>query len=125
MPNLPRGTLSTELVEDVQRTERLAVIGAAMDEVIGPDVVATLWSEADAGSVIDPKPPLLWLFRWHLEPLPPPYPFDTAVADLPANASQQRHNATVAVTTVLPHQLDHVRHKSILIFPAPWLIFLR
>ena len=43
-----RQAFAAELIQDVQRPERLAVIGSAMDKVIGSDVVATLRSEADA-----------------------------------------------------------------------------
>ncbi len=36
-----------ELVEDVQCAERLAIIRAAMDEVVAPDMVPIFWSETD------------------------------------------------------------------------------
>ena len=103
-------------LEDFQR------LCAAMDKVVAPDMVAVLRPEADAGSVVQPEPCLLRLFRWHLQPLPFPQPFDTAIADLPACVSQQCSNTAVAVAAVLPGQLDHVGHKPILVFPASWLI---
>ena len=37
-----------ELIEDVQRAERLAIIRAAMDRVIAPDMFAIFWPETDA-----------------------------------------------------------------------------
>ncbi|MDE0110690.1 MAG: hypothetical protein OXN84_00145 [Albidovulum sp.] len=40
--------LSRELVHDGEETERLAVMGAFLDEVIGPDLVAMPWTQPDA-----------------------------------------------------------------------------
>ena len=45
--------------------------GAALDEVIGPDMVWMLGSKPDARSVIQPEPAFLRLFGWNLQPLLP------------------------------------------------------
>ena len=41
--------------------------GLAFDEVVGPDVVRTLWPETDAGPVLQPEPVPLWLRLWNLQ----------------------------------------------------------
>ena len=43
----------------------------------------------------------------------PPQALDTLVVDLPASVSQQRSNPTIAVSTVLAGQLDHIRNQSV------------
>lgn len=61
-------------------------------------------------------PPLL---VWHLQPLPLPQPLDALVIDLPARLAQQGRNAAIAVTTILPGQLDHVGDETLLVSSAP------
>ena len=34
---------STVLIDDVERAERFPVVSAAMDKVVTPDMIATLW----------------------------------------------------------------------------------
>ncbi len=43
-----------ELVEDVEHTDLAPVVGAVLDEVVGPDVIAVLGPEPDAGAVVQP-----------------------------------------------------------------------
>jgi hypothetical protein len=54
-------------------------MGSILDEIIGPDVVGSLWPEPDAGAVIEPETALLWLFPRDFEPLAPPDPLDPLV----------------------------------------------
>ncbi len=49
-----RQALAAELVEDVQRPECLPVIGAAMSEVVAPDMVAMLRPQPDTRPVVHP-----------------------------------------------------------------------
>src|SRR6056297_3999641 len=55
--------LPSELVDDVQHAELPAVVGAVLDEVIGPDMVGPLGSEPHAGAAVQPQTPLLRLLR--------------------------------------------------------------
>ena len=51
----PNGqALMGELVDDVEHAELPSIMGALLDEVVGPHVVAMLGSETDARSVIQP-----------------------------------------------------------------------
>jgi hypothetical protein len=43
-----------------------------------------------------------------------------AAIDLPAGISQQSGDPTVAISTILAGQFDHVRHKAFFICSAPW-----
>jgi hypothetical protein len=38
---------------------------------------------------------------------------------MPTRITQQRCNATVAISTILPGQLDHISDKALFIFSAP------
>lgn len=68
--------LLRKLIDDVERAEYPPIVGPILNEVIGPDMVRTLWPQPNTRSVVQPKPPLLWLFLRDFQPLPPPYPFD-------------------------------------------------
>ena len=86
-----------------------------MHEVVRPDMVAILRTQPDTGSVIEPKPSLLRLLHWHFKPLTSPQTFDTFVIHLPASVSQQGRGPAIAISTVLPCQLDHVRDQAIFV----------
>jgi len=42
-----------------------------------------------------------------------------AAIDLPTGIAQQSGNSTVAISTILAGQFDHVRHQAFFIFSAP------
>ena len=50
-----RQALPGELVDDVEHAELSAIVGPALDEVIGPDMVGVLGQKPDARSVIQPE----------------------------------------------------------------------
>ncbi len=113
-------SFSTMFIQDVERSEGPAIIGSMMYKVIRPNMVAILGLQTDARSIVQPEPPLLRLFHWHFEPLTPPQTFDTFVIYLPARVSQKGGNPTVAISTVLPCQLNHVRNQTLLVSPPLW-----
>jgi hypothetical protein len=43
-----------------------------------------------------------------------------AAIDLPTGIAQQSGNSTVAISTILAGQFDHVRHQAFFICSAPW-----
>jgi hypothetical protein len=53
-----------------------------------------------------------------------PQALNAPVADLPTGISQQNGHPTIAVSTVLSGQFDHVSDKPIFICTAPWLTSL-
>lgn len=71
--------------------------------------------QPDTGSVIQPQPALLWLPRWHFQPLPPPQALDPLVVHLPSGIPQQSRNPTIAIAAILSGQLDHVGDQAIFI----------
>jgi hypothetical protein len=73
-----------ELVDDVEHAELPSVMGAVLDEVVGPDVVAMLGPQPDARSVRQPEPSALGLLPGDLQPLASPDPLDPLVVDEPA-----------------------------------------
>ena len=91
-----------------------------MDKLIELDMVAALWPQPYAGSVVQPETPLLRLCHWYFKPLSPPQAFNALVIDLPAGISQQSCDSTIPTSTILSDQFDHVCHKAIFIFAAPW-----
>ena len=89
-----------------------------MDKVVAPNMIVTLWAQPNARSVIQPKPSFLWLFHWNFQPLSSPQPFHPLVIHMPPGISQQRRDPTIAVSTILPGQLDHIRHQSLFVWAA-------
>lgn len=106
--NTDSQSLPCELINDIQRAVNTPVVGPVMDEVIGPDMIGTLWPEADAGSIIQPQPSLLWLLLRYFKPLTPPYPFNPLMIYMPTRLVQQSCHAAIAVSTIGASQLNDV-----------------
>ena len=100
-------------------------MGAVLDKVVGPDVVAVFRPKTDARSVIEPQPPALGLFGGDLQTLAPPEALDPLVIDLPPRPAQELRDLAIAVAAVLPGQGDHVGSQPLLVFRAPRHLALR
>ncbi len=64
------------------------------------------------------------LLHGHFQPLTSPQALNALVINLPAGISQQCCDPTVSVSTILSHQVDHVRHKALFTRTAPRLTSL-
>lgn len=101
-------------------------MGAILDEVIGPDVIAILWPQTNAGSVRQPETATFWLLLWNpgsspgqaLQPLTPPDPLDPLVVDEPARVSQQSRDLPVAIATILTGKCDDIGGQTFLVLTA-------
>src|SRR5260370_27545964 len=91
-----------------------AIMGAVLDEVVGPDMVGMLGPQADAGAIGQPQPSAFGLLGRHLQPFATPARLDPAVADRPAGLSEQRGDLAIAVTTVLTGELDDIGRQPFL-----------
>ena len=94
-------------------------MGAILDKVVGPDVIAVFWPQSDARSGFEPKPPAFGRFPWNLQPLAQPDPLNPFVIDQPACMPQQRCNLAVAVTAIETGEFDDVGGQSFFVFTAP------
>ena len=83
-------------------------------------MVRTFRPEPDTRAVIKPKPAALWLFVRDFQPFTSPDAFDTFVVHMPAGLSQQRRNTAIAVTPILPSQLNDIGSETIFIGTALW-----
>jgi hypothetical protein len=92
-------------------------MGLGFDEVVGPDMVAMLRSQPDAGSVVEPQPASRLLLPGYLQPLTAPDPLNAITADLPAGMDQQGCNPTIAITSVPRGERDNCSRQSVLIGP--------
>ena len=54
------------------------------------------------------------------QPLPSPQALHALIIDLLAGISEKSSNPAVAITVILPSQLNHVGDKAFLVFSAPW-----
>src|SRR5437762_10700290 len=90
-------------------------MGAVLDEVIGPDMIALLRAQPHARSVGQPEPAALGLLRWDLQPLASPDTLDPLVVDYPARLPQQSGDLAIAVAAVLPGKLDNIGRETLLV----------
>jgi hypothetical protein len=107
-----------ELIDDVEHADPAAIVGAVLDEVVGPDVIAVLSPEADAGAVVEPQTAPLRLPCGNLQPLAPPDPLDPLVVDKPSGPAQQLGDLAIAIAAILASQLDNVGRQKLFIFAA-------
>jgi len=114
-----RQTLVRELVHQVQHPVLAAIMGAILDEVVGPYVIGILWPQPDAGPVRQPQSPPFRLLTGYFEPLAPPDPLHPAIAHRPARLTQQGSNLAIAIAAVLPSQFNDVGRQSFGIVTAP------
>src|SRR6516162_5544433 len=97
-----------ELVEHVEHPVLASLVGAVLDKVVGPDMIALLRPQPNARSVGQPEPAALGLLMGNLEPLTLPDTLDPLVVDCPARLAQQRGDLAIAVAAVLPGKLDNI-----------------
>src|SRR6201984_2014443 len=100
-------------------------MGALLEEVVRPDVVAAPGPQPDARSVTQPQACALRLPGGDLQPLAPPDPLDPLVVDQPAGPAQQLRDLAIAVAAILPGQLDDVGGQPLFVLTAPRDLALR
>ena len=93
-------------------------MSAVFDEVVGPDVIAVLGPQPDAGAVIQPQTAALGLPGGHLQPLASPDPLDPFGIDEPTGPAQQLSDLAIAIAAILPGQLDSVGCQLLFIVAA-------
>jgi hypothetical protein len=105
----PNGqALMGERVDDTEQTDFAPVMGALLEEVVGPDLVGALGPQSDARSIRQPQPTTLGLPGGNFQPLASPNPLDPLVIDQPTSPAQQLGNLAIAVAAILPRQFDDV-----------------
>ena len=121
-----RHALPARLVDDRQDAVFATIVGATLDEVIGPDVPGIFRPKPDARSVVQPEPPALRLPLRHLEPLASPDALDPFAVHMPPCIAQQRRHSAIAITTILPRQRNDIRGESCFVIgPARHLALCR
>ena len=104
-----------KLVNDIEHPISASIVGAILDKVVGPDVIAPLRAQPNARSVGQPEPAALGLLRWDLQPLASPDTLDPLVVDYPARLAQQFGDLAIAVAPVLPSKLDSIGRETLLV----------
>ena len=104
-----------ELVEHVEHPILASIVGAVLDEVVGPDVIAALGPQPNARSISQPEPAALGLLMGNLQPLALSDTLDPLVVDCPARLAQQRGDLAIAIAAVLPGKLDNIGGEMLLV----------
>ena len=107
-----------ELVDHIEHAVLPALVGTVLDEVVGPDMIAVLGSEPDAGSVGEPQPAALGLLVRDLQPLASPDPLDPLIVDQPAGPAQQLGDLAIAIASILTGQFDDVGCQPLFVVTA-------
>jgi hypothetical protein len=114
-----------ELVEHVEHPILASIVGAVLDEVVGPDMIAVLRPQPDARSVGQPEPAALGLLLGDLQPLASPDTLDPLVVDCPARLAQQFGDLAIAIAAVLPSKLDNIGRQTLLVLTTARDLALR
>src|SRR5262249_7547372 len=109
-----------ELVEHVEHPVLASLVGAVLDKVVGPDMIALLRPQPNARSVGQPEPAALGLLMGNLQPLTLPDTLDPLVVDCPARLAQQRGDLAIAIAAVWPGKLDNSGGETPLLRRAHW-----
>src|SRR5258708_4048671 len=110
---------SYDFVDDIEHAEPASIMGALLDKVVRPHVVAVLGPEPNARSVIQPETAAFRLLGRDLQPLASPDPLDPLVIDQPAGLPQQLGDLTISVAAILPDQIDDPGRQSLFVVTAP------
>src|SRR5215470_6617788 len=113
-----RQAFAGKLVNDIERPISASIVGAVLDKVAGPDVIALLRTQPNARSVGQPESAALWLLRWDLQPLTSPDTLDPLVVDYPARLAKQPCDLAIAIAAVLPGKLDSIGGETLLVLTA-------
>ena len=114
-----------KLVNDIEHPISASIVGAVLDKVVGPDVIAVLRPQPDARSVGQPQPASFGLFIGDLQPLASPDALDPLVVDYPARLAQQPCDLAIAVAAVLLGKLDNIGRQTLLVLTAARDLALR
>src|SRR5499427_9319306 len=114
-----------KLVNDIEHPISASIVGAVLDKVVGPDVIAVLRPQPDARSVRQPKSAALRLLMGNLEPLASPDTLDPLVVDEPAGLPQQPGDLAIAVAAVLPGKLDDIGRETLFVVTTARELALR
>lgn len=123
--NDDRQALARILIDNSQHPEGPPVLCAILHEVIGPDMPGPLGPKTDAGSVIQPEPPALWLFLWYFQPLAPPDAVNPFQIYFPAFRAQKSTHPPIAVAAIGGGKADDRLRQRILIIANNRLPALR
>src|SRR5664280_1871533 len=110
-----RQALARVLIDDGEQAQLSAVVRRLGHEVVSPDVVTVLGTQADAGAIVQPQAASLGLTLRYLEPFSPPDALHALGVDVPAGHLQQPRDALVAVAAEGTCQADHGRRERVLV----------
>ena len=102
-------------IDDDHQLDRPTIHRTIKYEVPGPDMIAMLWPQADAGTVIQPQSATLGLLLGHFKALTPPDAHHPAMADLPALRSEQSMDPAVTVPPILARKPQDICCQGFLI----------
>ena len=114
-----------KLVNDIEHPISASIVGAVLDKVVGPDVIAVLRPQPDARSAGQPQPASFGLFIGDLQPLASPDALDPLVVDYPACLAQQPCDLAIAVAAVLLGKLDNIGRQTLRVLTAARDLALR
>jgi len=104
-----------QLVDHVEHPVLPTIVGAILDEIIGPDVVRVFRPQTDTRAIVEPQPSALRLLDGYLQPLTSPDPSHPPEAHRPAGSAQHLGDAPITVTAALDRERDNLSGQSHLV----------
>src|SRR5207244_3797240 len=104
-----------ELVEHVEHPILASIVGAVLDKVVGPDMIAVLRPQPNGRSVGQPGPGALGLPVGNLQPLTLPDTLGPLGVDYPARLAEEAGHLAIAKAAVLPGKLDNIGCETLLV----------
>ena len=120
-----RQTFVREFADYIEYSILPPLLGAIIHEIVRPDMVGALGTQAHARTVIEPETTSLGLLGWNFQPFASPDAFDTPIVDKPAGLPEQRFDPAVAIATVFAGEFNDVGGQPFLVFSPARRLALR
>src|SRR5664279_671269 len=80
-----RQALPCKLINQIQHAHRSSIMRKGTDEIVGPDVIGSLWPQSDTRAVVEQQPPSCLLLLRNLQPFATPDALDPVFAHAPSH----------------------------------------
>ena len=103
------------LINHGEHSDLATITRAILNKIIRPHMITMLWTQSNAGTIVEPQSGSFWLFLGDFQTLTPPYTEDTFVINVPTISAQQCSDPFVTVPPIFCGEPDDCSSQCILI----------